>query len=131
MLKRAATIVGIVFLAIGLLGFVPALTPENSDGVKRLLGIFAVDGLHNFIHIASGLAALAAASAGANASRLYFKVFGVVYAIVTLVGFLQGDTVLGLIPVNLADNLLHLVLATAFLYLGFGKSDEVTSHTNV
>lgn len=114
MLKKAVTLVGVVFVLIGVLGFIPALTPDD-----KLIGIFAVDGLHNIVHLASGLVALAAAGAGSAASRTYFQIFGVVYAVVTVLGFLQGNTVLGLLTVNLADNFLHLVLAAAFLYLGF------------
>ena len=119
MLKKAALAFGVVFVLIGILGFVPALAPVNADGMPLLVGLFMVSTLHNLIHLASGVAALAA-SRTESYSKLYFKVFGVVYALVTLIGFVQGDTVLGLIHVNLADNLLHTVIAAASLYLGFG-----------
>lgn len=119
MLKNLAYVFGVVFLAIGILGFVPALTPDG-----HLLGIFDVSPLHNVIHIASGLAALIMASA---AARLYFQVFGVVYGLVTVVGFIQGTTVLGLIGVNLADNLLHLVITAVALYAGFGVKEAETA----
>jgi hypothetical protein len=49
-----------------------------------------------------------------------------VYALVTVVGFVQGNTVLGILPVNLADNFLHLVIAAVSLYLGFGPVGETT-----
>jgi hypothetical protein len=116
MLKNAAIATGVVFLLIGILGFIDALTPDG-----KLLGIFMVDGTHNAVHILSGLAALAA-STRRDWSRLFFQVMGVVYALVTVLGFIAGDggSVLGLFHVNMADNLLHLVLAAAFLYLGFG-----------
>lgn len=124
MLKKAAMVVGAVFLLIGILGFVPGVTVD-SDGVKKLLGIFQVDAVHNLVHIVSGLAALAA-SQRVDWSRLFFQAMGVVYALVTVVGFMVGDggSVLGLFHVNVADNLLHLVLAAAFLYLGFGVPAE-------
>lgn len=113
---------GAVFLAIGILGFVPGITTE--DGL--LLGIFQVSPLHNVIHILSGIAALVAMSS-ASYSRLWFRVFGVVYAIVAIVGWAQGTTVLGLIDVNVADNILHTVLALAILGVGFAlPDDEVT-----
>ena len=118
MVEKLAWVFGIVFVAIGVLGYVPGIT---SDGM--LLGIFMVDGLHNIIHIVSGLAALAAAW-GLYGSRLYFKVFGVVYALVTILGFVGGGSVLGLIMVNMADNLLHLVIAVAALWIGFGMKEE-------
>ena len=85
-----------------------------------LLGIFEVDSLHNIIHILSGALALVAVSMGASAMTTYSRVFGIVYALVAVLGFVSGTTVLGLIAVNLADNVLHLVLAVVFLYLGFG-----------
>jgi hypothetical protein len=106
-----AKVFGVVFLVIGVLGFVPGIT---SNG--HLLGIFEVDTIHNIIHILSGIVALAMAGSSA---KLFFKGFGVVYLIVTIVGFLQGNTVLNLIGVNMADNLLHLVVSLAALYIGF------------
>lgn len=123
MLKKAATAVGVVFLLIGVLGFTPLAF--ESDGVRKLLGIFQVDGTHNLVHILSGLVFLAAA-AKERTARLAFQVFGVVYALVTLIGFMVGDGghVLGLFHVNTADNFLHLVLTLAFLYLGFGTPDR-------
>ena len=117
MLKKLAYVFGVVFLLIGVLGFVPGIT---SDG--HLLGIFDVSALHNLIHILSGVAALVLVSMGKP--RLYFQVFGVVYAVVTVVGFIQGTTVLGLIGVNMADNLLHLLISAVALYAGFGVKEN-------
>ncbi|MBI2610595.1 DUF4383 domain-containing protein [Candidatus Kaiserbacteria bacterium] len=117
MIQTLAWVFGIVFLAIGVLGFVPALTPDG-----HLLGIFMVDPLHNVVHLLSGALALGAVLAG-NYARLYFQVFGVVYAVVAVVGFLQGDTVLGLIATNTADHLLHLVIAAVALWAGFGMKE--------
>lgn len=119
MVQKLAWVFGIVFLAVGVLGFVPALTPGG-----YLLGLFMVDPLHNVIHIASGLLALGAVLMG-NYARLYFQVFGVVYAVVAVVGFLQGDTVLGLIMTNMADHVLHLVIAVVALWVGFGMKDRM------
>lgn len=119
MLKKVALVFGVVFTLVGVLGFVPGIT--NDEGL--LLGIFQVDGLHNVIHLLSGLAGLAASSTESY-SQLYLRVFGAVYAAVTIVGFVQGDTVLGLIEVNAADNLLHLVLTVGLLGAGFGLKRE-------
>lgn len=104
----------IVFILVGILGFVPAVTQNG-----HLLGIFEVDTLHNIVHLLSGLAAALAARTSTHASVLYFKVFGVVYAAVTVLGFVNGGSVLGLIPVNMADNILHLAIAGAALAIGF------------
>ena len=124
MLTKASLAFGVVFIAIGLLGFVPAVTPD-----MHLLGIFHVDAVHNVIHLASGVVALLAASS-ARYAKLYFQVFGVVYGIVAVGGFLPflsfGDDMklLGLTHMNLADNLLHVAIAGASLYLGFVYKED-------
>lgn len=125
MIKKLAMAFGVVFLLVGILGFVPAFLTD-SDGHKLLLGIFAVDTIHNVIHLASGLAALAASSSSKFA-RLYFQIFGAVYGLVTVVGFIQGDTVLGLIHVNMQDNVLHLIISAAALWVGFGLKEPMGS----
>lgn len=119
MVQKLAWAFGIVLLAVGVLGYVPGVT---SGGM--LFGFFQVDGLHNIIHLLSGALAIAAAWGAGTYARLYFKVFGVVYGLVTVLGFIQGDTVLGLFMVNTADNLLHLVIAAAALWVGFGMKEE-------
>ncbi len=119
MYKSLATLFGAVFILVGILGFIPGISPVHSDGMHYLLGIFMVGGIHNAIHLLSGVAALAGAAKSEKYARLYFQVFGSVYALVTIVGFLQKDTVLGIIHVNAADNFLHLGLAVAILAIGF------------
>lgn len=112
--QKLAKLFGIIFIAVGILGFIPGIT---SNG--HLLGIFEVDTLHNVIHLLSGIVALMCAGSTMKA-KTYFKVFGVVYGLVTVLGFLNGATVLGLIGVNVADNLLQLVISVAALAIGFG-----------
>jgi hypothetical protein len=124
MIKTLSIAVGAVFLLVGIAGLIPALSPLQDDGHRAVLGIFQTDGLHNIIHLLSGAAGVLAGLASAKASRLYFQIFGAVYALVTVVGFVQGDTVLGLIHVNAADNFLHLALAVLLLGIGFGVRDE-------
>jgi hypothetical protein len=120
MFKKLAILVGAVFLIVGILGFVPALSPRHADGMRYLLGLFMVGGIHNAIHLLSGIAAFGLAGMGEKYAKLYFQVFGSVYALVTLIGFIQKTTVLGIFDVNTADNFLHLVLAVAILGIGFG-----------
>ena len=120
MIKKLAWTFGIIFIVIGILGFIPALTPGG-----LLLGVFSVDAMHNAVHLISGILAILAAWGTGSYARLYFKVFGVVYAIVTVVGFIQGDTILGLMMVNAADNLLHLVIAAVALWAGFGAKADM------
>ncbi len=127
MLTKAAYVFAAVFIGIGSLGFVPALAPKDDMGMPLLLGLFMVGAIHNIIHLASGVAAFLGARSGEAYASLYFKVFGAVYALVTVVGFVQKDTVLGLIHVNMADNLLHLAIAAATLALGFAIKPRATA----
>ena len=119
MLKNLAWVFAVVFVVVGVLGFVPGIT---TDG--HFLGIFEVDTLHNLIHLVSGIVAAAVALSSAKNQKLYFQIFGVVYAAVAVVGLVQGDTVLGLIATNMADHILHVVLALVLLYAGFVWKDK-------
>lgn len=118
MLKKVAMVFGVVFLLIGLLGFVPGITTTDSNGMQQLLGLFMVDTTHNFVHIVTGVLGLVGAMNNRYA-KWYLVGFGVIYALVTLVGFFD-DTLFGLMKVNMADNILHLVLAVALLGTGLG-----------
>lgn len=123
LVQKAATVFGAVFVLVGILGFIPAFTPNG-----HLLGIFEVNGAHNVIHLLSGIAALLASSSH-RYSRLYFQVFGVVYGLVTLLGIFAGDNdLLGVIAHNVADIFLHLIITAAALYFGFGTPRDDT-HT--
>ena len=116
MLQTAAKLFGAVFILIGVLGFIPAFTPDN-----HLLGIFHVDALHNIVHLASGAVALVTGFTSARAARAYFQIFGIVYGLVALLGLFTGDgELLGIMAHNWADFVLHVVIASAALYLGFG-----------
>jgi len=125
MVKSAAILFGIVFLAVGILGFVPSISTPGPDGMPMLLGIFMVNGIHSIVHIASGVVFLLCGMAGAGPSRLFFKIFGVVYALVAVMGFVTGNgMIFGLISNNTADTWLHVVLAAAMLFLGFAAPGE-------
>lgn len=123
MAKQVAVIFGIVMLVVGILGFVPAVNTAGPAGTNYtlLLGIFAINPLHNVIHLATGAVALASGLYGRGAyARMYFLVFGVVYALVTLIGvtgllFDTHGSLLGIVPINGADNALHIgITALAF-----------------
>jgi hypothetical protein len=119
MIRTAALLFGIVFLVIGILGFVPAVTPDNG----MLLGIFHVNTAHNIVHLASGVVFLLCGMAGVGPSRTFFQIFGIIYAVVAVLGFYYGDNaLLGIISNNTADTWLHVVLAVVMLFLGFGAS---------
>jgi Domain of unknown function (DUF4383) len=116
MVKTAAVLFGVVFLLVGILGFVPAVTKD-----QMLLGIFHVNAAHNCVHLLSGVVALLCGMSGAGASRWYFRIFGLVYGAVAVMGYMAGgDTMLlGLISNNMADTWLHVGIAAVSLILGF------------
>ena len=124
MLKSAAIIFGIFFIVAGIGGFVPALAPEG-----MLFGIFMVGPVHNIIHLASGAVALFCAATGPGAARKYFQIFGVVYLLVAVLGFVYGNNpLLGMVEHNHADIWLHIAIAAVSLFLGFsGNRDSATN----
>src|ERR1700736_6804261 len=123
MVKTAALLFGVVFLLIGILGFVPAVTSN-----EMLLGIFHVNFAHNIVHLASGAVFLLCGMAGAGPSRMFFKIFGIVYALVAACGFYYGDNaILGYISSSMANTWLHVGLAVVMLFLGFGTSGGDTA----
>jgi bacteriorhodopsin len=114
-MKRLAQVIGVVFLIAGIAGFIPALCPNG-----LLLGLFAVNGMHNIVHILSGILALAMAFGTEATARNYFRIVGVVYALVTVLGFVAArDGMLMGMSMNMADNFLHLGFAIVFLWVGF------------
>jgi hypothetical protein len=123
-----ALLFGAVLLAVGVIGFVVDASFETGGGVQgdELL-LFEVNGWHNLVHIASGALGLALAGSRAGA-RLFALGFGAVYLAVTVWGFVDGDSVLGLLPVNTADNFLHLAIALLGLGAGLASSPEPAGH---
>ena len=95
-----ALVVGVVLLLAGVLGFVTDSTFETGSDINgdKLLGL-EVNGIHNIVHILSGLLLLAGAGARASA-RTVTMIFAAAYLLVTVIGPIDGETVLGLIPVN-------------------------------
>jgi hypothetical protein len=129
MLKNAAIAFGIFFIIAGIGGFMPGLSTAHGDG-RMLFGIFMVGPVHNIIHLASGAAALFCAFAGAGAARKYFQIFGIVYLLVALIGFVYGNSpIMGIMEHNVNDIWLHILIAAAALYLGFMARDTDTRRT--
>jgi hypothetical protein len=123
--QKVALVFGIVFLVIGFAGFIPGLT-TNLDAIlfaghesqALLLGVFQVSILHNIVHILYGLAGIGLA-ANFTWSKNYLIWGGVVYALLFLYGLVfMGDHPANFVPLNAADNWLHIVLAVAMIALG-------------
>ena len=115
---------GATLLLVGILGFIAESsfnTGANVDGSNLI--IFEVNGWHNLVHIASGLLGLALWRNPATA-RSFALGFGAVYLLVTLYGFADGNDIIGLLPVNAADNVLHLIISVAGIAAGLVSSAE-------
>ncbi len=111
-LKPFALLFGIVLTIMGIIGFIPIFSPHG-----LLLGIFAVDPVHNIIHLITGILAFLSLS-NIRYMRLYFQVIGVIYAILAVAGLLFTGNFF-VTQMNMADQLLHIVIAIFALYLGF------------
>jgi len=114
MVRMMAIIFGIGFIFAGVAGY---LSHFMQDGL--LFGLFEVDTMHNMIHIASGVIAILSAIS-LKYAKWYFRIFGLVYAAVAVLGFLwNGDFSMFMMHMNMADNYLHAGIAIVALYLGF------------
>jgi hypothetical protein len=119
-----ALVGGATLLLVGAVGFIADASFETGADVDggSLLG-FEVNGIHNLVHIASGLLLLAGARRPGSA-RLVSAVFGVTYGAVTLIGLIDGEDVLSLFPVNPADNVLHIGLTVLALGFAFTQGHD-------
>jgi hypothetical protein len=104
-----ATLVGAGLVILGIVGFFYSASFGSPGEVDEALGIFDVNAWHNIIHIFTGAIGLLVAG---YAARQYAMGFGVVYVGIAIWGFIigSGHSILGFIPVNTADNLLHLII---------------------
>ena len=116
-----ALVVGAVLVGAGILGFFYNTSFAIGDDVPRdaVLGILDVNAWHNLVHIATGALGLATFARAASA-RAYALGLGAVYLVVAIWGFVLGDggVILNLVPVNTADNVLHVLIALAGLGAG-------------
>lgn len=118
--KTLVTVISVVLIVIGLLGFV-------NDPV---LGLFDVNGAHNLVHLLSGGLGLFLSMRGEDGASLFGKIMTVVYGAVTVLGFLlvpTGGLLLGLVEMNSLDHGLHLLLTAVFAYIGFINRSSVVN----
>lgn len=119
---------GVVFLLIGIAGFIPPLvTAVHGDhpplavdtGYGLLLGLFPVNLLHNLVHVLFGLWGLIGFRSLA-AARFYARGVAVIYAVLTIAGLIPRlDTLFGLTPLFGNDVWLHALLALVAAYFGW------------
>ena len=116
--KTASLIIGIVFLLIGILGFIPNPIVGTEEGA-----IFHADTVHSIVHLVSAAAFLFFAMAMPNSAATFLKIFGVIYFLIGVLGMMNsGDdgmsSVLGFLHVNSADNYLHIALGLIIFLAG-------------
>jgi Domain of unknown function (DUF4383) len=120
-----AIVAGAAFLLVGILGFIPGITTDfddiafaGTDSRAELFGIFQVSVLHNIVHLLFGVIGLWAARTWATA-RAYLLASGVVYLVLFVYGMvIDRDADANFVPVNAADDWLHLGLAIAMIAVG-------------
>jgi hypothetical protein len=116
-------IVGATLVLAGLLGFLAESKfdtssggdPGGLDGEKFIF--FEVNGWHNVVHLLSGLFLLSMQGKHRTAKTAALA-FGAIYAVVTLIGLIDGKDIFGLLPINPADNILHILLTVSALAAG-------------
>jgi hypothetical protein len=123
--QGAAVLIAAAFLIIGVLGFIPGATSHldqlqwaGRHSGAMLFGMFAVSGLHNIVHLASGVIGFIFARTYA-ASRAYLLGGGLAYLALWIFGLLMNQrSALNILPLNNADNWLHFGLGVVMLLLG-------------
>lgn len=124
-IQKAALAVGVVFLLVGVLGFVPGITTDvdtmtfaGHHSEAKLLGLFQVSVLHNIVHLLYGLAGLLLARS-ATTARNYLIGGGVVYLVLWIYGlFIDKESSANFVPLNAADDWLHFGLGLGMIGLG-------------
>ncbi len=111
-----AKTLGVIFIIVGILGFIP-------NPLVSYRGVFEVNTFHNIVHLVTG--GILLASPYYNVPVITLRVFGVIYAIITILGFISLRT-LEAIANNQPDNWMHLVLALVMLWAGFAATAEDT-----
>ena len=111
-------IIGIIFIAVGLLGFVDNPVIANSE-----TAIFHADTVHSTVHIISGVLFVLVALAATAFAATFLVIFGIVYLAIGIIGFVTIDQqgmgkVLGFLHVNGADNYLHVALGIVIALAG-------------
>ncbi len=132
-LQSVALLTGIVFLLVGILGFIPGITTDapgdfaGSDSNAELFGIFQVSILLNIVHLLFGLAGIALARTW-DGARTFLIGGGVIYLLLWILGLIGGTDWL---PADAADDWLHFVLGVGMVGAGFLLGREASTRTTV
>jgi hypothetical protein len=123
--QMVALLFGAIYLAAGVLGFLPFLGGSVTMTNSKLLGLFNINLLHNLVHIVIGIAGLAAAASLAN-SRRFCQVVGLILMLLGVIGVFVANP-LGLLYIGGLDIALHLVSGAILAYFGFAATVSTRS----
>jgi len=137
--RNFAQLMGVLFLAVGLLGFIPGMKSAPpidaasslaaQGGYGHLFGLFPVNWLHNLVHLGVGIAGLSAARSLAG-SRQFARGLTWFYGLLAVMGlFPVLNMTFGLIPIYGHDIWLHAGTAAVAAYFGFGPRAEAIETT--
>jgi hypothetical protein len=139
--RTFALVFGIVFLAVGILGFIPGINQMHAGddpnlavegpGHGHLLGLFHVNVLHNLVHVLFGILGLVMYRRD-DSAVLYARIVAISYALLTIMGLIPAlRYTFGLIPIEGNDVWLHALLAAVAAYFGFihRRADTVGTTT--
>jgi hypothetical protein len=134
--SSTSLVVGVAFLLVGVLGFVPGVTTGYGDmagsghaSMAMLFGVFQVSVLHNVVHLVFGLLGVVMSRATA-AARTFLLVGGAVYLGLWVYGLVTPETSsANFVPLNTADDWLHLVLGIGMVLLGLVMPSRVSRGT--
>jgi hypothetical protein len=124
--QYGALLVGIVFILVGIAGFIPGITSgvgtmtfATSASGAHLLHLFQVSVLHNAVHLLFGVAGVLLSRKVYSAQR-YLLFGGLAYGALFLYGIVVPKLSAGnFVPLNDADDFLHAVLAGGMIALSF------------
>ena len=127
MIRTFALVFGIIYVLVGVLGFIPGLNQHHADMPAiavdsfygRLLGLFPVNILHNVVHLIIGAWGILS-SRSVDASRLFGKALAIIYGLLAVLGLISAtNTMFGLVPIFGHDVWLHALSALVAAYFGF------------
>lgn len=134
-LQKAAMVIGVIFLLVGILGFVPGITTNydqlgfaGHESEAYLLGVFQVSALHNIVHLLFGIAGIAMARTHSGAFN-YLLWGGIIYLVLFIYGLIVSpDSAANFVPLNSADNWLHIGLT--IIMVGLALALKGSTHND-